>query len=133
MDAHFQKVGFDKNKIYQCHGSIMQFQCSHNCGQEVWSPRPDFELLIEEHSLEAKDPLPLCPTCKAMARPNILMFSDWDWDSKNSSIQERKYRNWLDHNRNKKLFLKLVLEKIFQLFDWSVNLYIHSKKISSLE
>lgn len=107
VDAHFQKVGFDENKIYECHGSIMQFQCSHNCGQEVWLPRPDFELLIEEHSLEAKDPLPLCPTCKAIARPNILMFSDWDWDSKNSSIQERKYRNWLDRNRNKNL---VVLE-----------------------
>ena len=107
VDTHFQKVGFDENKIYECHGSIMQFQCSHNCGQEVWMPSPDFQLLIEEHSLEAKDPLPLCPTCKAIARPNILMFSDWDWDSKHSSIQQRKYRDWLDQNRHKNL---LVLE-----------------------
>ena len=66
VDAHFQKVGFDENKIYECHGSIMQFQCSHNCGQEVWMPSPDFQLLIEERSLEAKDPLPLCPRCKSM-------------------------------------------------------------------
>ena len=107
VDTHFQKVGFDENKIYECHGSIMQFQCSHNCGQEVWMPSPDFQLLIEEHSLEAKDPLPLCPTCKAIARPNILMFSDWDWDSKHSSIQQRKYGDWLDHNGNKNL---VVLE-----------------------
>ena len=105
VDAHFQKVGFDKNKIYECHGSIMEFQCSHNCGQEVWTPSPDFDLLIEEHSLEAKDPLPLCPTCKAIARPNILMFSDWYWDSNNSSIQQRKYLNWLEQNGKKNLVI----------------------------
>ena len=107
VDAHFQKVGFDKNKIYECHGSIMRFQCSDTCGQEVWSPKQDFQLLIEEHSLKAKGPLPLCPTCKAIARPNILMFSDWDWDPKHSSIQQRKYHDWLDHNGDKNL---VVLE-----------------------
>ena len=100
----------------------MQFQCSHNCGQEVWSPRPDFELLIEEHSLEAKDPLPLCPTCKAMARPNILMFSDWDWDRK---IQISNIENTVmagPHGKKIWLFLKLVLEKTSPLFDWNVSL-----------
>ena len=107
VDAHFQKVGFDENKIYECHGSIMRFQCSHNCGQEAWTPSHDFQLSIEKHSLKAKNPLPICPSCKAIARPNILMFSDWDWDSKNSNIQHRKYREWLDSNGQKNL---VVLE-----------------------
>ena len=107
VDAHFQKVGFNEDKIFECHGSIMRFQCQHNCGQEIWKPSPDFRLLIDGHSLKAKGPLPLCPTCKAIARPNILMFSDWDWDSKHSSIQQIKYRDWLDQNRHKNL---LVLE-----------------------
>ena len=107
VDAQFQKIGFDENKIYECHGSIMRFQCSNNCGQKVWTPSQDLQLLIEEHSLKAKDPLPLCPTCQSIARPNILMFSDRDWDSKHSSIQQKKYLDWLDQNSHKKL---VVLE-----------------------
>ena len=31
--------------------------------------------------------MPLCSSCGAVARPNILMFGDWGWDSSRSDAQ----------------------------------------------
>ena len=31
--------------------------------------------------------IPLCPSCGAVARPNILMFGDWGWGSSRSDAQ----------------------------------------------
>jgi NAD-dependent SIR2 family protein deacetylase len=28
VDGHFLKAGFDEQKIVECHGSLMHFQCS---------------------------------------------------------------------------------------------------------
>ena len=99
VDGHFQKAGFDEDKICECHGSLMRFQCSQNCGQTPWAP-PDTQLFkIETSTLRAINPLPLCPSCKELARPNILMFSDWDWDSQTTIHQEQTFHHWLDRNR----------------------------------
>lgn len=40
------------------------------------------EIIVNEETFEAKEPLPICPnkSCnKFPVRPNILMFNDWEW------------------------------------------------------
>lgn len=41
-------------------------------------------------------PLPRCPACGAVARPNIVMFGDWGWNGSRSKTQESRLQAWLD-------------------------------------
>jgi NAD-dependent SIR2 family protein deacetylase len=98
VDGHFQKAGFDKSKICECHGSLMRFQCVENCGQAPWVPPDSLHFKIKASTLRAISPLPLCPSCRQLARPNILMFSDWDWNSQITFYQEQTFNQWLERN-----------------------------------
>ena len=44
-----------------------------------FSAHPNLKVEVDEETLHALDPLPSCPGCGGLARPNILMFSDWEW------------------------------------------------------
>ena len=44
----------------------------------------------------AVQPLPICPFCGAVARPNILMFGDGAWLSARESEQKRHLEAWLN-------------------------------------
>merc|ERR1712032_815183 len=39
-------------------------------------------------------PLPLCPSVRKAARPNVLMFSDFSFNSKRIAVQEAAFRHW---------------------------------------
>ena len=47
--------------------------------------------------MRAQEPLPACPRCGALARPNILMFNDWEWDSSETAKQESRLHSWLQN------------------------------------
>ena len=102
VDGQFQKAGFDSEKIIECHGSISYFQCSNNCKREIWEGNEEFE--IDMYKFESIT-IPLCPECEDIARPNILMFGDWKWNYKRTSIQQKKYSKWLEQNKNKKILI----------------------------
>ncbi len=36
---------------------------------------------VDERTIRANEPLPRCPHGRAFARPNILMFGDWGWQT----------------------------------------------------
>ncbi len=48
-------------------------------------------------------PLPECPGCGAVARPNILMFGDFGWHSARTDRQMHQMREWLGTLRGAKL------------------------------
>lgn len=78
VDGQFQRAGFAESEVIEAHGSIHALQCLEPCGRAVWSAE-DTELIIDESTMRAHNPLPRCPNCSAVARPNILMFGDLDW------------------------------------------------------
>jgi NAD-dependent SIR2 family protein deacetylase len=94
VDGQFQKAGFPESKIIECHGSIHYLQCSRRCGQRIWSGR-DVRVEVDEATIRARSAFPVCPDCGAIARPNILMFEDWEWDSTRYAEQQGRYANWL--------------------------------------
>ena len=102
VDGQFQKAGFDSEKIIECHGSISYFQCSNNCKREIWEGNEEFEIDMDKFESIT---IPLCPECGDIARPNILMFGDWKWNYKRTSIQQNKYSKWLEQNKNKKILI----------------------------
>jgi len=72
VDGQFQKAGFLDERVMECHGSIHNLQCIDNCEGMLWSS--DDTVIEIEEGFKAKEPLPSCPFCGAMARPNILML-----------------------------------------------------------
>ncbi len=94
VDGHFQRAGFDPGGIVEIHGTIKAMQCMDYCGIDIF-PSDSFDVAIEEETMRAIPPLPTCPDCGALARPNILMFGDAGWDSSESDAQHRRLNDWL--------------------------------------
>ncbi len=107
VDGQFQKIGFDREKIMECHGSIHYLQCIQNCQKEIWQ---DIELKIKinDENFKALDPLPICPHCHSLARPNILMFGDFWFEPKRVSGQSQRFESWLDKISSKQLSLAII-------------------------
>ena len=105
VDGHFQKTGFEENQIMECHGSLMHFQCIEECGQPIWPISPDLLLQINPDNLLAEEPLPSCPQCGSLARPNILMFSDFAWNSTRTYGQRQRFEKWIEKFKNKNLLI----------------------------
>jgi NAD-dependent SIR2 family protein deacetylase len=94
VDGQFQIAGFAEDRIAECHGSIHHLQCIHRCHQGIWTADDFHPEIDEEHCLLTSD-FPICPRCHDLARPNILMFGDWDWLSARSDSQEQGLHAWL--------------------------------------
>jgi NAD-dependent SIR2 family protein deacetylase len=94
VDGQFEAAGFDAGRIHEIHGSIHHLQCVRDCGAGVFPGEP-VEVAVDPETIRAIGPLPRCPGCGALARPNILMFGDWAWDSTRSKEQEARLGSWL--------------------------------------
>lgn len=94
VDEQFQRSGIASAHVVECHGSIHRLQCMEECGRPVWLAD---ELLpdIDERSGEWRGPLPKCPQCSGLARPNILMFGDWGWVGDRYEAAEGDLVDWL--------------------------------------
>lgn len=88
VDGQFQRAGFAEDDVAECHGSIHFLQCTTDCGQPVW-PADDVTVEVDPATMRAAAPLPSCPGCGALARPNILMFGDAGWVADRSAAQVR--------------------------------------------
>ena len=95
VDGHFQRAGFDPDRVVEVHGAIGGMQCMARCGIGIFPSEP-FEVDIDMETMRAIPPLPACPSCGASARPNILMFGDGGWDPSLTTAQERRLADWLE-------------------------------------
>jgi NAD-dependent SIR2 family protein deacetylase len=98
VDGQFQQAGFAEDRIVECHGSIHHLQCSAPCGEAIWWGK-DITVRVDEETMQARAPLPHCLHCGDMARPNILMFGDWNWISRRTDLQQQGLNQWVRENR----------------------------------
>lgn len=94
VDGQFQRAGFAEDRIVECHGTIEYEQCAVMCSDDIW-PAKDTELAVDEANIRARAPLPTCPRCGGVARPNVLMFGDFGWQQERTERQEKTYRAWV--------------------------------------
>ena len=94
VDGQFQKAGYSNDQINECHGSIHYLQCSGPCHPGIWKA-DTLDINVDEESLMATSPLPRCSRCHAIARPNILLFGDWHWQTTRNEKQEEAQAEWL--------------------------------------
>lgn len=105
VDGHFQKAGFSEEKIHEVHGSIHHLQCTQNCTNDIWSAN-NIKVDVDMDKFLATN-IPLCPKCANVARPNILMFGDWDWNEKRALKQEARFNKWKKQTNSQK---RVVIE-----------------------
>lgn len=99
VDCHFQRAGFDRDRIVECHGTLEYFQCMDACGAGLF-PSEGARVDVDPETFRARGDLPKCPRCGALARPNILMFGDFGWDASLAERQERRMDDWLARVRD---------------------------------
>ena len=101
VDGHFAKAGFDRDKIYEIHGSIHHAQCIHNDDGNIWNMDENSVLVDEDKFIATK--MPVCPECGCVSRPNILMFYDHEFNHKRAWAQRKRYEAWLNENETSKI------------------------------
>lgn len=93
VDGQFQKAGFDPSRLVECHGSIHHLQCLAPCCERIW-PADEVQPLMDAETCRLRSPLPRCPHCGSLARPNILMFGDAGWISHRTDTQQLRVDAW---------------------------------------
>ena len=61
----------------------------------VWSAS-DFTPNVDHDAYHLVSDPPLCPVCGGLARPNIVMFGDWNWIDERNQVQRRRESQWFD-------------------------------------
>ncbi len=98
VDGLFQKAGFDAERIVECHGTIHRMQCLTPCSSKL-HPAEGIEVTVDEASCRVVSPLPRCPDCGGLLRPNIMMFGDWGWLPQVTQAQQQRLEKWLDQTK----------------------------------
>jgi len=110
VDGHFQKSGVSSQAIEEYHGSIHHLQCAdlRDCPAPpaIWSA-DETSITVDEETLRAQEPLPSCPRCRQVARPNILMFGDTGWISDRSDAQRKRFAQWQNSIRGKSVVIEI--------------------------
>lgn len=100
VDGHWERAGFDPQRIVECHGTLMFLQCQVPCCDHIWrtfeegdeQSLRDFVGSVEYDPQTFKtkrtDTLPKCSACGSVARPNVLMFGDYKWVPDRTDAQE---------------------------------------------
>jgi NAD-dependent SIR2 family protein deacetylase len=107
VDGQFQRAEFDPQCIVECHGAIDTWQCTHPCGFGIF-PAPPGLVMVDPRSFRAVDPLPRCPGCAALARPNVLMFGDDSWQESRTRAQRSRLEAWLGEVKERRGGLAIV-------------------------
>lgn len=93
VDGQFQRAGFEQERVVECHGSIHHLQCTRPCCDAIW-PADDVDPEVDMDACRLSSPLPVCPYCGALARPNILMFNDGAWLPGCTEEQYERFSRW---------------------------------------
>jgi NAD-dependent SIR2 family protein deacetylase len=94
VDGLLAARGFDRARIVECYGAADRLQCTEECGIDPF-PITEAAVDVDERG-RARSPLPECPRCHALARPNVLLYGDYGWNSRPLYQQETRLRGWLE-------------------------------------
>lgn len=86
-----------EDRVYEVHGTLRFMQCQgRKCQSAIW-PTDDAEIsgmTVDEETARVSSDVPKCPSCKGTARPNVLMFGDWNYRHDRENVQSEHYRQW---------------------------------------
>jgi NAD-dependent SIR2 family protein deacetylase len=92
VDGHFNFAGYPGDRVVECHGNLHYNQCCEPCHDQIWLDIPDE---WERKKMSDEQPMFFCPECNGVARPNVMMFGDWDWIREPTEKQTEKFDSWV--------------------------------------
>lgn len=95
VDGQFQQAEFPADHIVECHGSLHHLQCVRSCTDAIW-PADSTVVDVDPQTFRARGPLPHCPRCGSLARPNVLMFGDGWWCEARTAHQSAHFERWME-------------------------------------
>jgi NAD-dependent SIR2 family protein deacetylase len=107
VDGQFQQAGFAPDRIVECHGSLLHLQCLTPCTRTIRTVA-EVTVTVNEATFRAEEPLPRCPRCGGMARPNVLLFGDGGWVPDRTDAQQAALEAWLANVRQERARLVVV-------------------------
>src|SRR6185369_4443260 len=117
VDGQFQKAGFAADHVHEVHGSIHHLQCTEPCSGAIWPYGEDVP--VDEATMRARR-IPRCPRCRAVARPNILMFGDGAWIAARTEAQRGRLEDWLGrHERDRLVVVELGAGTAIPTIRWT--------------
>lgn len=90
VDGHFERSGWDVDRLYEIHGNLKWIQCSDHCCDDT-QPMPTFDA-----PLESLEDAPHCPHCGSVSRPVVMMFEDAWFVGTHALAQSKNYLKWAD-------------------------------------
>jgi NAD-dependent SIR2 family protein deacetylase len=124
VDGQFQSAGFAPDRIFEVHGSIHHLQCTEPCSGTIWPN--DEDVPVDEATMRARR-VPRCARCRAVARPNILMFGDGAWLSSRTDAQEARFDDWVrEHGEHRIVVVEMGAGSAIPTIRW------HSQRLGRL-
>ena len=94
IDGHWIKSGWNESRVLECHGSVHYMQCVNRCHKHIWDTNNALKLSVDSTTDCVVDSLPQCPNCNKLARPNVLMFGDWEFIGERLNQQHSHYEEF---------------------------------------
>lgn len=96
VDGDALAAGLAPQRVMEKLGSLHYWQCFDNCCWAVW-PAPPALLEVCPDSGLLRSPVPTCPHCGGLARPNVKLWHDVArWETARADAQLQHYRDWLE-------------------------------------
>jgi NAD-dependent SIR2 family protein deacetylase len=92
-------AGFGDDRVVEYHGSIHHLQCTRPFGTAIWAA-DRVDPVVDPAPCLMSAPLPRCPHCGQLARPNILVFGDGRWLDARTDDQYARLDRWRAGGRN---------------------------------
>jgi NAD-dependent SIR2 family protein deacetylase len=102
VDGYHFRSGWHADRLLEAHGADCRWQCA-NHGKEtclgLWNAPdslPHKDNIIDAVTGEMLGPLPQCPACGGLARPNVCLFRDVLWVPTVTREQRARLDQWLE-------------------------------------
>ncbi len=101
IDGHFQKAGFEENKVRELHGTLAYFQEQDtHISSKIWKNEISGNEIVENAK---KGIFPISPFTGLPARPNVYMFRDATYVNTHSKAQDANFQAFLEKNKGKNM------------------------------
>ncbi len=95
IDGHLQRGHFRADHVVEVDGAMEWLQCARRCSGDVF-PGGTIDVHVDEETGGAlPEPLPACPKCGGLARPNVRLRGDEAWEDARAREQENALDEWL--------------------------------------
>jgi len=106
VDHCFQKVGFDKKRLFYTQGDYGLFQCSAACHNKTYDNEEFIRRMVKEQK-DMKIPTELIPRCPVCGKPMTTNLRSDDRFVQDSGWEAacRRYENFINKYKDKRILL----------------------------